>query len=175
MPVINLIEEQDVTLASLVATLQAVDNDSMELSPEEHLKLGSLIRNKVDGCAKFIKHLEGRIQAHRDFEKEHQESRKFLEAALQRFEDYVVYTMAQGQFEAMSGEEFTFKTRKSESVVCHRDPSKSDLDNMPEFVTEKVSYSWAKDAIKKAIKSGYPMAGFASIVEKQNLSTGVKK
>ena len=79
-----------------------------------------------------------RIQRHKDFENEHKASRQHLEQSLDRFKEYVVYTMQQGSFEKLAGDEFVFGTRKSEETILHRDPTAQDAEMLPEYVTTKV-------------------------------------
>ena len=164
----------DNSLFEIALELTLVDSGAKELSPEDHARLGEVIRTKVDRCVAFIGDVESRIHRHKDYENEHKAARMHLEKSLEKFQDYVVYTMQEMGFDKLPGDEHQFSIRKSEETLVHRECSEADFNQLPEYVTKKTTYSWNKTAIKEALKSGRFPSDFAGIKINNNLNWKVK-
>jgi hypothetical protein len=164
----------DNSLFEIVQELKLLDTGMKDASVETMAALGEVIRTKVDRCVLFMQDVEARIQRHKDFEAEHKAARQYLEGSLQRFNDYVVYTMQVGGFEKLAGEEFVFGTRRSEEIVPQRDATAGDAEMFPDLCKLKVSYQWDKAALKDAIKKGTLPDGMAGVKINHNLTRKVK-
>lgn len=165
----------DNSLFEIVQELNLIDAGAKEVAPEDHQRLGEVIRTKVDHCVLFMDDVAARIQRHKDLENEHKAARQHLEKSLDRFGEYVVYTMMQGGFEKLPGDEFVFGTRRSEETILHRDPIPADAEMFPEYVTVKTVYTWNKATVKDHLKSGKFPYDFAAIKINHNLTKGIKK
>lgn len=145
------------------------------LSQEEHQELGAALRSKVDGCAAYLDRLADDIERHKRYAREHTEKAKSLEAGMEKFKDYIVYSMRAGDFEKLTGEEFSFSIRKSEAIEVTREADASDYAVMPEAIRWKESFSWDKTALKELAKRGSPLPVCVALVTRDSLVHKIKK
>ncbi len=113
----------DNSLFEIVQELNLIDLGVKEAGTEDLARLGEVIRTKVNRCVLFMDDVAARIQRHKDFENEHKASRQHLEQSLDRFKEYVVYTMQQGSFEKLAGDEFVFGTKPEETISSPNIPT----------------------------------------------------
>jgi len=165
----------DNSLLDIVRELSLIDAGAKEITPEAMKQLGVVLREKTDRVVHFIKDCEARIQKHKDFEAEHKEARKHLEASLDRFKDYIVHTISTSGFEAIPGKEFVISTRKSEETVIFREPTAMDAEQWPELVRTKTTYEWNKQTLKDWQKRGENVLDVSGIRINYNVKIGVKK
>jgi len=165
------------SLHDIVQVLVASDEGSLVLTEEQHTKLATLIRGKVDGCVLFRREILSEIERHEEFSAAHTERAKTLKNQLSRFEDYVKYIMLKEQFEKLPGQEFEITlTNPPGALQITGEPDEATFEQLgPELVSKTIKYSWNKDAIKKAIAAGTYFLGNAEIIKNRKPKFDIKK
>lgn len=127
---------------------------------DELISLEMAKNEKIENIGLFIKNLTTDVADLKTEEKALAERRKTKENKIDFLKSILSGALGGEKFETAK---IALSFRKSEQVQI------SDVDNLPkEFLTEKITISPDKTAIKKAIKGGQDVAG-AELVTVQNL------
>lgn len=148
-------------------TLNCVDLETGEINPEkaaQYLEALQLERSeKVENIALFIKNLESDAAQIKEEEKNLKARREAKEKKAERLREYLKSSLLAVGDKKFETAKVALSFRSSKAVV---------IDNMETldkaYITEKITYSADKTAIKKAIESGAEVAG-ARIEENYNL------
>ena len=148
-------------------TLNCVDLETGEINPEkaaQYLEALQLERSeKVENIALYIKNLESDAAQIKEEEKNLKARREAKEKKAERLREYLKSSLLAVGDKKFETAKVALSFRSSKAVV---------IDNMETldkaYITETITYSADKKAIKKAIESGAEVAG-ARIEENQNL------
>jgi hypothetical protein len=143
------------TLRELLGKLRDIDDD---LLPEEFdpAEVVGDIKDKVDA----IKwRLDSWAASAKMIEEEYIKPLKQKQAALlgkaERLKEYVQHQMITNGFEKLPGEMFRVQVQNSPMSVVTKDFANANYYlNYPEFVVQKTTYDWNKEALKDALDKG---------------------
>lgn len=118
---------------------------------------------KVENIALYIKNLDAEAEAIKEEEKSLKARREAKEKKAERLREYLKTSMLTSNKQKFETAKVALSFRASKSVII------DDMENLDKsYITEKVTYSADKTAIKKAIESGWTVEG-ARIEVNQNL------
>lgn len=117
---------------------------------------------KIENIALYIKNMESLVNSIKAEEKLLADRRRAREKRIESLKGYLTASMMAANENGIETSKVCLSFRKSESVVVNE----AILDK--QYLTEKVTYSPDKTAIKKALKDGATIDG-AYIETKQNL------
>lgn len=167
--------ETKLTLAQMVEIIDSSETEEVDLALIQGVI--KALPTKVDGCAQYLDSLEDEITRAKDYSKKFSDLAKQIEARKERFEGYLKNAIEGNSFEKLTGDAFQLSIKKNPpSVITKREADAADSLNYPNFVTNKITFSWDKKALKEGIESGDKVAnGLAEIQQKTSLKVGIKK
>jgi hypothetical protein len=146
--------------------------DQEEISEDGVKATIEALTSKVDGCALFESELRAEIDRLKEIVREFHDAQKAAEKRLERFREYLVYTMTVNSFDKVPGELFSLVLIENPpKVEIKGEPSVFDAEAYPDFV--RVRYEWNKSAIKEAIETRE--VPFARIVREKRPKFSVKR
>lgn len=141
------------TLRQLLAQLQALDDDMIQLSLEDQTELIEAGRVKVDNYKYIIDKLDAQAAYLKAREDEYAQARRVVENNLRRIRDNLVRSMQTFGFDQFAGQTFTVRLAKAPpSVEVSGDCDAAMKIRWPDYV--RVKYEWDKTALRDALKSG---------------------
>jgi hypothetical protein len=176
-------------LFDVVQRIHNAENEfAPELTKEEWDEVNKIFEEDVDAfkiCMaaedSFIAQKEAAIESLQKLIDEHQKQIEYAEKRKGRYSELLLKIMRMGNFEKISGRNWTFWIKKTDVLDItdkdFKDPSESLWKQFPQFIRRKesqVTYSWKKDDLKKAIKAGEIKVHFANLKINEHLNCNSK-
>lgn len=168
-------DERQFTLPKLLQTLDELDQQFIEMSPEELDVIKTKLPQKVDGVFHYLDAMNTRIKQLKERIKEIQETVKALENKQEAVEDYLASKMVEHGFDKLPGHEYTMAVRETEAV--------GEVDSVEftdEFVAKykpyiRIKYELSKEALKPDLKEGLYDIPFARKKKNHHLRFSIKR
>ena len=161
------------TLQDYLKVINYIENDLMEITPEELGMVFDGLHDKVDSYKGITDYMTSQAESLKARAKEFSDRAKSLENSAKNIKKHMAFLMSQNDTLELIGSEYSAKIRKSEAIKTDFDPDESTALNFPELTRQKVIYEWNKDALKKTLKD--TELPFARIQQNQTIQFRVKK
>jgi hypothetical protein len=153
------------TLDQILEIFDRHDRCDISLLPEEIENLTLYLSQKVDACKYKVDEIRARAGLQLIYSNEHKEAADTLNREAERLEKRMVWAMQARGFEKIKGIKYSVRVNTSYETEISEKPFHATKVMFPEYVREKITYSWDKDAIKSDLEAGKCPLAAASITK----------
>ena len=144
------------TFYGLMQTLQDVENEMIDLDPQQIKELLGDIKGKVDGVYEWITRLDAERERLAENIRKLQARKKAVENAKDRFKEYIGYTLTANDTPMLMGNLWSVSAKAKESIKAKKDIELSTMDYIEANKAGDVikrEYKFDAAALKKAYEA----------------------
>ncbi len=159
-------------ILDLLKSLDDMDNELVEFSPDAHKDLMEDTKNKVDAYYFVLQRMEEREEALRKIQKSTCEKIAKVMAARERLKDYLKFCARQFNIQKFAGNDFQFSVSTRKMLEITADPEQFKDHTL---VRAETKYRWSRADVELQFKTNpESLAGIAQEKDVETIRFGLR-